>query len=180
VRSLSTPALPIRHTTSIAPGLRGTSDVPEREVTVRGPGANLKTQYAVQAVLYLARRDRQSVAPVSEISAELGISAKFLEDVLAALRAAGIVLSRRGKDGGYQLGPEPGTLTVLDVVKALEGPMDPPLEDESSAIIRATARTFGGAWAAAAGYLERVTIQELVESSRNLETKDTAPYMYHL
>jgi Rrf2 family protein len=152
----------------------------EREGTVRGPGANVKTQYAVQAVLLLARRDRHSVVPASEMSAELGISPKFLEDVLAALRAAGIVQSRRGKEGGYQLGQEPAELTVLEVVEALEGPMDPPLQDESSPIVRATAKAFLGAWEAAAGFLDGLTIEHLTNASHDLETESAAPYMYHL
>lgn len=147
---------------------------------MRGPGANVKTQYAVQAVVSLARRDRQAVVPVSELSAELGISPKFLEDILAALRAAGIVHSRRGKEGGYQLAPDPAALTVLEIVQALEGPMDAPLQDESSAIVRATARAFAGAWEAATGLLGRLTVEELIESSRRLEAEDAAPYMYHL
>jgi Rrf2 family protein len=147
---------------------------------MRGPGANLKTQYALQAVLLLARRDRLSVVPVSEMAVELGISPKFLEDVLAALRAAGIVVSRRGKDGGYQLSLDPAALTVFEVVQALEGPLDLPLQNESNAIVRAAARAFTGAWEAAAGYLAQLTIAELMESCRRLEAKDAAPYMYHL
>jgi Rrf2 family protein len=71
-----------------------------KEERVRGPGANVKTQYAVQAVIHLARRERNRVVPVSEIAAALAISPKFLEDILGALRTAGIVQSRRGKEGG--------------------------------------------------------------------------------
>lgn len=147
---------------------------------MRGPGANVKTQHAVQAVIYLAGRDRQAVVPVSQMSSELGISPKYLEDILAALRAAGIVASRRGKEGGYQLVPHPSDLTVLQIVEALEGPMDTPLQDESSAVVRATAEAFAGAWEAAAAYLGRVTAEALMESSQRLDEESVEPYMYHL
>jgi len=146
---------------------------------VRGPGANVKTQYAVQAVIYLARQERLQVVPVSEIAAEVGISPKFLEDILGALRAAGIVQSRRGKEGGYQLVPSPAGLSVLELAQVMEGPAAAAREP-GGPIAQVTARAFDRALDAATAALAELTIEQLVEEARRLEAERAAAYMYHL
>ena len=80
-----------------------------------------RTDYAVRAVLYLSMQEPGKVVPISEIAGETGLSIKFLEEILLLLRTAGIVQSRRGKQGGYRVLRAPGDLTVADVVRALEG-----------------------------------------------------------
>jgi Rrf2 family protein len=147
---------------------------------VRGPGANLKTQYAVQTVICLARRQRGGVVSVPEIAQAVGISPKFLEDILAELRAAGIVQSRRGKEGGYQLVPPPGELTVLDVVQAIEGPVASIPRQMSSGAERATTQIFDRALAAAAELLGQCTIDELIEQAGRLDAEHPSGYMYYL
>jgi Rrf2 family protein len=147
---------------------------------VRGPGANLKTQYAVQTVIFLARHEGPGVVPVSEIAGSVGISPKFLEDILAALRAAGVVQSRRGKEGGYQLVRAPAEISVLEVVQALEGPIAAPEREAEHPIARATAQAFDRALAAAAGLLAQLTILELAETAERMEAEQAPSYMYYL
>jgi Rrf2 family protein len=147
---------------------------------VRGPGANAKTRYGVQAVIYLARQERERVVPVSEIAVSLTISPKFLEDILGALRTAGIVRSRRGKEGGYVLTTAPEELTVLAVVRAMEGPDSTPEREPDGPVGEVTRRVFDGARAAAVAQLAERTIDELVEDTRRLEGERAEPYMYHL
>ena len=48
---------------------------------------------------------------------------KFLEGILSQLRQAGIVASQRGSDGGYRLDRSPASVTIADVVRALDGPL---------------------------------------------------------
>lgn len=61
-------------------------------------------------------------APISarEIVARQGISKKYLEQILATLQSAGLVISVRGRDGGYQLARSPQDITVRDVYEAIE------------------------------------------------------------
>jgi Rrf2 family protein len=153
---------------------------PEGEGNVRGPGANVKTQYAVQAVIYLARQERIQVAPVSEIAAAVGISPKFLEDILGALRVAGIVQSRRGKEGGYQLVPAPGDLSVLEVVQAVEGPVIIPTRQNDGPMAQVTAQAFDRALDAAMAALAATTIEQLIGEAVRLEAERGSAYMYHL
>ena len=77
-----------------------------------------KTQYALRAVMYLA-----SVAELTttarEIADNKGIPHRFLEEIIADLRRAGLVRSRRGARGGYQLTVPPDELSIAAVVKAV-------------------------------------------------------------
>jgi Rrf2 family protein len=147
---------------------------------VRGPGTNAKTRYGVQAVIYLARQERERVVPVSEIAVALAISPKFLEDILGALRTAGIVRSRRGKEGGYVLTTPPEEMTILTVVRAMEGPDSGPEHAPDGPLGQVTRRLFDGAWAAAVAHLAARTIEQLAEDARHLESERAEPYMYHL
>src|SRR5262249_57712988 len=52
-----------------------------------------------------------------------GIQQKFLENTFSALRPAGLVLSRRGADGGYSLTRPPAEISVAEVLRAVEGPL---------------------------------------------------------
>jgi Rrf2 family protein len=140
----------------------------------------VKTRYAVQAVIYLARQERSQVAPVSEIAAAVGISPKFLEDILGALRAAGIVQSRRGKEGGYQLIPAPAELSVLQVAEALEGPVAAATRETGTSIAEVTVRAFDQALEAATALLADLTIGQLADETRRLESEETPAFMYYL
>ncbi len=51
------------------------------------------------------------------------IPVRFLENILAELRHAGLVHSRRGSDGGYWLGRAPAEISIADVIRAVEGPL---------------------------------------------------------
>ena len=84
-----------------------------------------KTQYALRALLELAMRRGNGNTPVSEIARVQGIPPRFLEQILAQLRMAGLVESRRGVNGGYLLALDPRRLTVGKVIRFLEGPLRP-------------------------------------------------------
>jgi Rrf2 family transcriptional regulator, cysteine metabolism repressor len=62
---------------------------------------------------------------VSEIAAAERISAKYLEGIVSILKSAGLVMSVRGKNGGYHLARDPSTITMLEVVRALDGAVAP-------------------------------------------------------
>jgi Rrf2 family protein len=89
------------------------------EVSVR---ITAKVDYAVRAVIEMA------AAPAGPVKGEAlatrqSIPPKFLENILADLRRAGIVASQRGADGGYWLAVPADKVTVADVIRAVEGPL---------------------------------------------------------
>lgn len=113
-----------------------------------------KCQYAVRAVLELAKRYGQGAIPAAEIAASQAIPQRFLEVILNELKPGGLVASRRGVQGGYYLARDPGEITVGEVIRQVEGPLDPvrcsgqtpdeacPLRDECTLVdLWAQART---------------------------------------
>jgi Rrf2 family protein len=80
-----------------------------------------KGEYAIKAVLDLAlHRDRELI-PIQEIAGREGIPQRYLEQVLLALKRAGILTSKRGSSGGYHLTTSPEEITVGAVLRAVEG-----------------------------------------------------------
>ena len=83
---------------------------------------NTKIRYGARALAELARHPSGEAVSLSEIAAAQGISAKYLEALFAALRAAGLVRSQRGARGGYLLARPAEQITLSDVYAVLEGP----------------------------------------------------------
>ncbi len=89
-----------------------------------------KTQYGIRALVHLARSDAITGAvSASQASAEIarseGIPSKYLEGILVQLKTAGLVLSERGKNGGYKLAKPASDIRMLEIVEALEGEVKP-------------------------------------------------------
>jgi len=83
-----------------------------------------KGRYGARASLELALRYGSGPIMVRKIAEAQQISERYLEHILNALRASGLVRSKRGARGGYQLAKPPIDITLGDIVRALEGPMD--------------------------------------------------------
>jgi Rrf2 family protein len=80
-----------------------------------------RSEYALRAATALASSGPGPVKSETIAAAE-EIPAQFLHNILAALTRAGILISLRGADGGYELSREPASITVADVIRAVEGP----------------------------------------------------------
>ena len=82
-----------------------------------------KVRYGVRAMIDLANH-RQEAKPilVKSISERQEISKKYLESLLASLKAAGLVRSIRGAKGGYLLANDPDKVTMEQITNALDGP----------------------------------------------------------
>ncbi len=82
-----------------------------------------RCEYGLRAMVFLAACGHSRPVPLSEIAAEEGMPAPFLERILARLRESGLLKATRGASGGYQLAREAGSIAVGEVVTALEGPL---------------------------------------------------------
>ena len=82
-----------------------------------------KADYAVRAAIQLAAAGPDAVVKAEELADSQQIPRNFLENILAELRHAGLVVSRRGPDGGHRLARGPAEITVADVMRAVEGPL---------------------------------------------------------
>jgi len=84
-----------------------------------------KAEYGVRVMVELARRTGGEPVPLAEIAAKDGLPLAYLEHLVARLRKAGLVDSRRGSRGGYMLSRPAAQISMADVVEALEGSIAP-------------------------------------------------------
>lgn len=84
-----------------------------------------KAKYALRALVALSRVPPGESVMISEISREQVIPKKFLEQILLELKRAGIVMSKRGRLGGYVLLKAPEQVTFGEVLRLIDGPIAP-------------------------------------------------------
>ncbi|MGB8166085.1 MAG: Rrf2 family transcriptional regulator [Chthoniobacteraceae bacterium] len=82
-----------------------------------------KAEYALRALVAIARQSRSW--SIQELSVQENIPIKFLEQILLALRHAGLLSSKRGVGGGYTLLRAPGEISLRKVLRILDGPVAP-------------------------------------------------------
>jgi Rrf2 family protein len=85
---------------------------------------SVKGEYALQAILDLAMQPQGEPVRIADIARRQKIPQKFLELILAGLKQAGFVESRRGAEGGYLLARAADSLTVGEVLRFVEGKHD--------------------------------------------------------
>lgn len=83
-----------------------------------------KTKYALKALFALARRPNVPVH-IADLAAAEGIPKKFLESILAELKNHGILQSKKGRGGGYQLSRASHRVMLGEVIRMLSGPLAP-------------------------------------------------------
>ena len=82
----------------------------------------LKTEYACQVLAQLALTyAKDDVRQVEDLATAEGLSANYSVQILTTLRQAGLVISRRGKNGGYLLARHPDEITLAEIATAMEG-----------------------------------------------------------
>lgn len=82
-----------------------------------------KGRYALMVLLDLAVNAREKTVSLRSVAERQGISEKYLEGIVARLGAADLVISIRGKYGGYKLAKEPKDYTILEILLATEESM---------------------------------------------------------
>jgi len=85
---------------------------------------SVKVQYGLQALLELALNAGGGPVQISEIAADQKVPVKFLEQILLSLKRVGLVASVRGRAGGYVLAKRPGEISALNLIEALDGPIE--------------------------------------------------------
>jgi Rrf2 family protein len=133
-----------------------------------------KGEYAIRAMLDLALQRERGLIPIQEIAERQAIPQRYLEQVLLALKRAGLLTSKRGSSGGYHLTREPGDITVGAVLRAVEG--------TRAAFQANTSPDLADLWLeiseAVSKVVDRVTFGDLVTHAR--ERRSRARPMYHI
>jgi Rrf2 family protein len=150
-----------------------------------------RTQYGLKAVLALASRYGEGPILIATLSKQEAIPIKFLELILLDLKSNGLLESKKGPRGGYQLSRPPSTITVGSLIRIMEGPLAPlpcasetayrPCEECGDVESCGTRIIMRKVRDAIADVLDRTTLAELirqVELARAKGSRD--PLMYHI
>lgn len=130
-----------------------------------------RTRYGIRAILELAENYGNGPLQLRVIAHDQGVSVKYLEQLMAMLKAAGIVRSVRGSKGGYTLAKSPGQIKVSECFQCLEGSVITTecVEDESfcertnDCIAR---QVWTEVQKAVMGVLQSMTLQNLVDRAK--------------
>jgi Rrf2 family protein len=82
-----------------------------------------KSDYALRALIEIARRSDDGPVSAEEIGRLQDIPHGFLQAILADLRRAGVLVAQRGQSGGWRMNKDADQVTVADVIRAVDGPL---------------------------------------------------------
>ena len=133
-----------------------------------------KAEYAMRAVLAIARCPHARPVQIGELSETETIPVKFLEQILLSLKKAGLLRSKRGAGGGYSLERQPGDITLGMILELIDGPFEPLGidRDGGSSVSRNVGleRCFGELRQLVNEHLESHTIQDLLDMERSQDS----------
>ena len=134
-----------------------------------------RTRYGVRAILELAENYDKGPLQLKAIAEHQEISFKYLEQLMAVLKSAGIVRSVRGPSGGYVLAKSPNEINVSDCFNCLEGPViTTECVDNSSFCTRTADCIARGLWTdvqnTVMDLLHSITLQSLIDRAEQSKT----------
>jgi len=140
-------------------------------------------RYGTRAVLELALRYGEGPVLLKDVASRQDIPLSYLENLMGALRAAGLVATVRGMHGGYYLAKPPSEIRLSQIVTALEGSIAPvECVDDHKHCSRAELCVTRDVWSevkqAIEGVLESITVEELVR--RHREKQSPTPSRYYI
>ncbi|MEM7411886.1 MAG: Rrf2 family transcriptional regulator [Myxococcota bacterium] len=157
-----------------------------RSVTLAAVRLSLQVQYAVCGAFDLAYNGHGEPVQVRVISERQGVPTRYLEQIFVRLRRAGLVHSKRGPGGGYTLARPAGTISLREVVEAVEGPLAETIAMNDEAPLAARGRRPDFVWSDLAGRLaealEQTTLEDLCREAlrRQLPREEGEAPMYFI
>lgn len=143
-----------------------------------------KGRYGVRAMFDVAFHGEGMAAQIKDIAERQGIPPRFLEQIFQDLRRAGLVSSKRGPRGGYQLVRAISEISVGDILRALEGSLalyagdDDPSETGDAASISVTDTAFRELSERVEACFNEITLEDLCDRAQRLGLKKNAPAGY--
>lgn len=145
-------------------------------------------EYGVRAMFDLAQRYGEGPISLKLIAERQDISDHYLEQLMGTLRKSGLVTSIRGAQGGYELASHPDTISIGDIIRALEGPIltvhgKESEKDRSRSPESAEQLALSHTWERLAeqvsDVLNSVSLSDLVEEAARMKAQDDS-FMYHI
>ena len=84
-----------------------------------------KCDYALRALIRMGLEKRDGYYSIADIARAEEIPAKYLEQIFTALKNAGILSAKPGPSGGYRFRKAPAEITLIDIVRLIDGPVAP-------------------------------------------------------
>ena len=84
-----------------------------------------KSEYALLALIYLARNDERGFIKIENICDEYGISKKYLEQIFCSLKQARYIKTKTGASGGYKLAKPANKICMAEIIRLLDGALAP-------------------------------------------------------
>jgi Rrf2 family protein len=142
-----------------------------------------KARYAVRAMFDLAFHAPGTAAQIKDIAERQGIPPRFLEQIFQDLRRAGLVSSKRGPRGGYQLTRPSRDVSLGDVVRAVEGPLSIVAEDDPEqggdlASIKVTEQVFRELATNITACFDAVSLEDLSDRAQRHGVRRAPPSGY--
>jgi Rrf2 family protein len=146
-----------------------------------------KTKYALKAMMVLADEAAGSgeALTIEQIAQRSETPKRFLEHILLQLRNAGMIVSRRGRNGGYGLTKDPRTISIGELLRLVDGPIAPlpclsrtayqrcdDCKDENTCRVR---RMFADVFYAYLLMIESLTLADMVGAPEKLATLTASP-----
>ncbi len=124
-------------------------------------------------MIYLASKAGERPARKHEIAKSEALSADYVEQICIKLKAANLILSHRGVNGGFSMVGDPATVTVADVLEAMDGPISLApcaANDCARASVCVTRNLWQLASEALIDVFKRATIKDLSQQAKTLES----------
>jgi Rrf2 family protein len=131
-----------------------------------------KAKYALHAMIVLAQAWDREALQIADIAERRRLPKRFLEQILLDLKHNGLVVSKRGKNGGYALIRPPAEIPVAQIVRIIDGPLAPlpclsviayqrceECDDEAACAVR---RVFARVHAATLAVLENTSLADAI------------------
>lgn len=143
---------------------------------------SVKTEYALRALLDLSRHSTtQQVVPLGMISKRQDIPENYLEHIMLQLKKADFVDSRRGIGGGFYLAKNPSRMTVGDIIRLIDGPIENKLVKSKAHGQPAEQQAFQEIWTnvshAISNVVDHVTFADLLRRTEELYQKQEFNYV---
>ncbi len=138
--------------------------------------------YAIETMADLAIYSADSVESIKNIATRRQLSEKYLEQIVSSLRKSKLIISTRGASGGYRLAKSPESITVFEILEAVENNMTflNCLEDNAECSMCSekcsTRPVWNTMWINILEVLEGVTLADIVQKSKEIQKNKALEY----
>lgn len=132
-----------------------------------------KGQYALLIMTELAEHESKEYIPLKLLAHRHNLSSKYMEQILIQLSKSGLVVGLRGNNGGYRLSKSPENYTVGEILRAMEGDLNPRSPSESNTVSSVGNDDFWNEFNDVINnYVDSNTLEQIAEKNRQFNGYD--------